>query len=300
MLAERVVLHTGEAHERTVGRRGGVAQHPRRGTCASGRGRSGQAGDPSREYWAGCRCAGTQCPRRLLSQILLGSCHTPGAGPMVRRHSPDPFQEKPVRFLIGKTTVFTRISDLAVALYPSNQSSRPDFRGSVRKYPTRQGGTLWVRKKPRHFRSPSNGCLKVAFQGSRVTSDTDLILVRALDERLGLEAIITEHLRDSRQGLHTHATTRGSRGRDRDGASGLSRLARHVLRGHAQGCGADLSADLRGYLLEVGHGEAISGQDGNHGGGPAQRPSAAVLRGQGRGSVTDPHRPRDRVLRPTR
>ena len=51
-----------------------------------------------------------------------------------------------------------------------------------------------------------NGCLKVAFQGSRVTSDTDLILVRALDERLGLEAIITEHLRDSRQGLHTHAT----------------------------------------------------------------------------------------------
>jgi hypothetical protein len=31
--------------------------------------------------------------------------------------------------------------------------------------------------------------LKVAFQGSRVTSDAGLILIRELDERLGLEAI---------------------------------------------------------------------------------------------------------------
>jgi hypothetical protein len=47
-----------------------------------------------------------------------------------------------------------------------------------------------------------NGFLKVAFQGSPVTSDAGLILVRELDERLGLEAIIAEHLRDSRQGLN--------------------------------------------------------------------------------------------------
>ena len=47
------------------------------------------------------------------------------------------------------------------------------------------------------------GFLNVAFQGSRVTSDAGLILVRELDERLGLDAIITEHLRDSRQGLNT-------------------------------------------------------------------------------------------------
>ena len=43
----------------------------------------------------------------------------------------------------------------------------------------------------------------MAFQGSRVTSDAGLILVRELDERLGLEAILTEHLRDSHHGLNT-------------------------------------------------------------------------------------------------
>jgi hypothetical protein len=41
--------------------------------------------------------------------------------------------------------------------------------------------------------------LKVAFEGSRVTSDASSILVK-LDERLGLEAIIAEHLSDSRHG----------------------------------------------------------------------------------------------------
>ena len=48
-----------------------------------------------------------------------------------------------------------------------------------------------------------NGFLKVAFQGSRVTSDAGLLLVRELDERLGLEALISEYLNDSRQGLNT-------------------------------------------------------------------------------------------------
>ena len=53
------------------------------------------------------------------------------------------------------------------------------------------------------FQFTFNRFLKVAFQGSRVTSDAGLILVRELDERLGLRAIITEHLRNSRQGLNT-------------------------------------------------------------------------------------------------
>ena len=53
------------------------------------------------------------------------------------------------------------------------------------------------------FQFAFNGFLKVAFQGSRVTSDAGLLLVCELDERLGLEALISEYLNDSRQGLNT-------------------------------------------------------------------------------------------------
>jgi hypothetical protein len=42
------------------------------------------------------------------------------------------------------------------------------------------------------FQLSFNACLKVNFQGSRVTSDGGLILVRELDERLGLEKLIEE------------------------------------------------------------------------------------------------------------
>jgi hypothetical protein len=58
-------------------------------------------------------------------------------------------------------------------------------------------------KEAEPFQFTFNGFLKVAFQGSRVTSDAGLILVRELDERLGLEAIIAAHLTDSRHGLNT-------------------------------------------------------------------------------------------------
>jgi hypothetical protein len=40
--------------------------------------------------------------------------------------------------------------------------------------------------------------LKVDFQGSRVTSDGGLILVRELDERLGFSELIGQQLTDSR------------------------------------------------------------------------------------------------------
>src|ERR1019366_4684087 len=48
------------------------------------------------------------------------------------------------------------------------------------------------------FQLSFNSSLKVDFQGSRVTSDGGLILVRELDERLGLSELIEQHLSDSR------------------------------------------------------------------------------------------------------
>src|ERR1700693_2014229 len=53
------------------------------------------------------------------------------------------------------------------------------------------------------FQLSFNSSLKVDFQGSRVTSDGGLILVRELDERLGLGDLIAQHLTDSRRGKNT-------------------------------------------------------------------------------------------------
>jgi len=53
------------------------------------------------------------------------------------------------------------------------------------------------------FQLSFNASLKVDFQGSRVTSDGGLILVRELDERLGFGALIAQHLTDSRHGKNT-------------------------------------------------------------------------------------------------
>ena len=53
------------------------------------------------------------------------------------------------------------------------------------------------------FQLSFNTSLKVDFQGSRVTSDGGLILVRELDERLGFGELIEQHLTDSRRGKNT-------------------------------------------------------------------------------------------------
>jgi hypothetical protein len=53
------------------------------------------------------------------------------------------------------------------------------------------------------FQLSFNASLKVDFQGSRVTSDSGLILVRELDERLGFGELIEQHLTDSRRGKDT-------------------------------------------------------------------------------------------------
>ena len=53
-------------------------------------------------------------------------------------------------------------------------------------------------KQNRPFQLSFNGLLKIDFQGSRITSDGGLILVRELDERLGLSELIGEHVTDHR------------------------------------------------------------------------------------------------------
>ncbi len=52
----------------------------------------------------------------------------------------------------------------------------------------------------RPFQLSFNNVLRVEFQGARVTSDGGLILVRDLDERLGLSELMDRHLSDSRRG----------------------------------------------------------------------------------------------------
>jgi hypothetical protein len=51
-------------------------------------------------------------------------------------------------------------------------------------------------KQNQPFQLSFNAALKIDFQGSRVLSNGGLILVRALDERLGLGELIEQHLRD--------------------------------------------------------------------------------------------------------
>ena len=58
-------------------------------------------------------------------------------------------------------------------------------------------------KQNQPFQLSINACLKIDFQGSRVTSDGGLIVVRELDERLGIGKLIENNLTDSRRGKNT-------------------------------------------------------------------------------------------------
>jgi len=55
----------------------------------------------------------------------------------------------------------------------------------------------------RRFASLFCSSLKADFQGSQVTSDAGLLLVRELDERRGLDQLIRENLTDARRGKNT-------------------------------------------------------------------------------------------------
>jgi hypothetical protein len=58
-------------------------------------------------------------------------------------------------------------------------------------------------KQNQPFQLSFNASVKIDFQGSRVTCDGDLILVRELDERLGFGELIEQHLTDSHCGKNT-------------------------------------------------------------------------------------------------
>jgi hypothetical protein len=58
-------------------------------------------------------------------------------------------------------------------------------------------------KQNQPFQLSFNPSLKVDFQCSCVTSDSGLLLVRELDERLGLGSLMVEHLTDDRRGKNT-------------------------------------------------------------------------------------------------
>ncbi|MBM3787710.1 MAG: IS1380 family transposase, partial [Acidobacteria bacterium] len=58
-------------------------------------------------------------------------------------------------------------------------------------------------KQNQPFQLSCNGLLKIDCQGSCVTSDGGLILVRELDERLGFGDLMAQHLTDSRRGKNT-------------------------------------------------------------------------------------------------
>jgi hypothetical protein len=62
------------------------------------------------------------------------------------------------------------------------------------------GGQPVGETQKRSFQLSFNSSLRVEFQGARVTSDGGLILVRELDERLGLSVLMERHLIDSRRG----------------------------------------------------------------------------------------------------
>ena len=70
---------------------------------------------------------------------------------------------------------------------------RPRWRRSRCEYPTGE-----IQNQP--FQLSFDSSRNVDFQGSRVTSDAGLLVVRELDERLGLSQFISDNLTDARRG----------------------------------------------------------------------------------------------------
>jgi predicted ribosome quality control (RQC) complex YloA/Tae2 family protein len=73
-------------------------------------------------------------------------------------------------------------------------ATTPVFMRLLRVKRTLRRLNLVGEKQNQPFQLSFNPSLKVDFQGSRVTSDGGLLLVRELDERLGLSALIAENI----------------------------------------------------------------------------------------------------------
>src|SRR6266487_1384077 len=93
-------------------------------------------------------------------------------------------------------------------------------------------------KQNQPFQLSFNASLRIDFQGSRVTSDGGLLLVRELDERLGLSALIAKNMMDDRRGKNTQLPLPDllrqsiySRlaGYEDENLDGLSRINRELL-----------------------------------------------------------------------
>ena len=117
-----------------------------------------------------------------------------------------------------------------------------------------------TQKRP--FQLSFNSSLRVEFQGARVTSDGGLILMRELDERLGLSALMERHLSDSRRGknvesplsdLLRHSILAGWPGMRM--SSTLRPLSRSDFPAHRLaedlGAGAALTSRLQSFETEV-------------------------------------------------
>jgi hypothetical protein len=87
---------------------------------------------------------------------------------------------------------------LSRTVEPSDRRNRQCSCGCKRGEDVPEVNTQWVRCKAGPFSFPTLP-LKVRSQGSRVTSDGGLVLVRELDERLGFGKLIEQYLADSRE-----------------------------------------------------------------------------------------------------
>ena len=81
-----------------------------------------------------------------------------------------------------------------------------------------------TQKQP--FELSFNSSLKVDFQGSRVTSDGGLVLVRELDQRLDFGELIVRHLADSRGFRRSVIRVSAGRGRGTTAPAAASASAR--------------------------------------------------------------------------